>query len=57
MMAILILPFIAVLAKIFIVSCIATLDRKIIILIIVIFMDYATNQYPDCVDVTCPDGE
>ena len=30
---------------------------KIIILIVVIFIDYATSQYPDCVDVTCPDGE
>ena len=30
---------------------------KIIILIIVIFMDCAISQYPHCVDVTCPDGE
>ena len=30
---------------------------RIIILIILIFMDYATSQYLDCVDVTCPDGE
>ena len=30
---------------------------RIIILIIVMFMDYVTSQYPDCFDVTCPDGE
>ena len=30
---------------------------RIIILFIVIFMDCATSQYPDCVDVTCPGGE
>ena len=38
-------------------SNIITLDMKAIIMIIVIFMDCATSQYPDCVDVTCPDGE
>ena len=30
---------------------------KAIILLILIFMDCATSQYPDCVNVTCPDGE
>ena len=35
----------------------ALLDMRTIILIAVIFMDYANSRYPDCVDVTCPDGE
>ena len=30
---------------------------KTIIVIIVILMDCADSQYPDCADVTCPDGE
>ena len=39
------------------VMVIIPLDMRAITLITVIFMDHANSQYPDCVDVTCPDGE
>ena len=39
-------------------NCYIPLDmRTIIIMITVIFMDYANSQYPDCADGACPYGE
>ena len=34
-----------------------SLDMKATVLITVLFIDYATSQYPECIDATCPDSE